>query len=368
MKRFAHAIAVTLLLGVAGQATARHSVHAAPPQHPPHDATPPPAADPRTATTCSPEHAAMGHCTPTRVDPPASPACSPDHAAMGHCTPPATPTPPAPCSPGHAAMGHCTPAPAPAGCTPEHAAMGHCAPAAAMPREPVPPVTGADRAAAFPVLAHAGMVHAPARYTRVTLHRLEGWEDDGQHGAAWDASASTGGDIHRLWLRGGGERAGGRTTASHVELQASRAVARWWDVFAGMRHDIRPGEPRTRSALGVRGLAPYMFEVSATAYLGAGGLSAELEAEYDLRFTNRLVLQPSLELELDARDDQARGTGRGLSTAEAGLRLRYEVTRRFAPYVGVVHERAFGATARARETVGGHARETRVVAGVRIWF
>src|SRR5690606_29245276 len=85
-------------------------------------------------------------------------------------------------------------------------------------------------------------------------------------------------------------------------------------------------------------------------------------------FTNRLVLQPSLELELDARDDQARGTGRGLSTAEAGLRLRYEVTRRFAPYVGVVHERAFGATARARETVGGHARETRVVAGVGIWF
>src|SRR5690606_2507804 len=167
---------------------------------------------------------------------------------------------------------------------------------------------------------------------------------------------------------GGGERAGGRTTASHVELQASRAVARWWDVFAGMRHDIRPGEPRTAAALGVGGLAPCMVEVSATAYLGAGGLGAELGAEYELGFTHRLVPPPSLELELDARDDQARGTGRGLSTAEAGLRLRYEVTRRFAPYVGVVHERAFGATARARETVGGHARETRVVAGVRIWF
>lgn len=268
-------------------------------------------------------------------------------------------------------MGHCTPSTAPdpaTACAPDHAAMGHCVAAGALPHEPVPPVTDADRAAAFPALAHAGMAHTPARYSRVTVHRLEAWDGDRASGTAWEASASTGGDIHRLWLRSGGERAGGRTSASHVELQASRAVARWWDLVAGVRHDMHPGEARTRAALGVQGIAPYMFEVSAIAYLGAGGLSAELEAEYDLRFTNRLVLQPSLELALNARDDPGRGAGSGLSSAEAGLRLRYEVTRRFAPYLGLVHERAFGGTARAHRQADGHARDTRWVAGVRMWF
>jgi len=268
---------------------------------------------------------------------------------MGHCKADATP-------------GHGT------ACPPEHAAMGHCTPAAALPREPVPPVTDADRAAAFPVLSHEGMAHAPARYTRVDLQRLETWDADPGRGIAWEGSASTGGDIHRLWLRSGGERSGGRTTESHVELQLSRAVAPWWDLVAGLRHDIDPGRSRTRAALGVQGIAPYMFEVSAIAYLGEGGLSAHLEAEYDLRFSNRLVLQPALELEFNARDDAARGTGSGLSKAEAGLRLRYEVTRRFAPYVGVVHERSFGGTARAHESAGGHPRDTRVVAGLRLWF
>lgn len=265
-------------------------------------------------------------------------------------------------------MGHCTPAPTPDDCPPAHAAMGHCTPTPALPREPVPPLTDADRAAAFAALSQADMQHASARYSRVDLHRLEGWDGDHARGAAWDASASTGGDIHRLWLRSSGERAGGRTMASTVELQLSRAVARWWDLVAGVRHDIRPGKARTRAALGVQGIAPYMFEVSAIAYLGEGGPSAELEAEYDMRFSNRLVLQPSLEVELNARDDPGRGIGSGLSKAEAGLRLRYEITRRFAPYLGVVHERAFGSSARGHAEAGGHARDTRVVAGVRMWF
>lgn len=374
MTPLAYAPAIALLLGVAGHAHGQHSGH--PAQHAGHTqrtalgqhAAQAHAGHAAQAPACTPAQTARDHCTPAPGDTPAGSTCAAEHAAMGHCTPLVTPAAATACTAEHATMGHCITAPAaPAACPPDHAVMGPCTPTA-RPREPIPPVTDADRAAAFPVLVHGGMEHAPARYSRVSLHRLESW--DGQHGrgTAWDASASTGGDIHRLWLRSGGKRTGGRTTASHVELQASRAVARWWDVVAGVRHDAHPGASRTRAALGLQGIAPYMFEVSATAYLGEGGLSAELDAEYDLRFSNRLVLQPSLELELNARDDPARGTGSGLSTAEAGLRLRYEITRRFAPYVGVVHQRSFGDTARTHEAIGERARDTRVVAGLRIWF
>lgn len=286
-----------------------------------------------------------------------------DHGA--HAKPAST------CTPEHAAMGHCTPpAPSDDSCSPEHAAMGHCTPTRGpqQPREPIPPVTDADRAAAFPTLSHAGMAHGPATYTRVKFNRFEAWDGDHASGQAWEGSASHGGDIHRLWLRSSGSREGGRTTSSHVELRYSHAFARWWDVVAGVRQDMRP-DSRTRATFGVQGIAPYLFEVSAVAIVGeGGGVAAKLEAEYDLRFSNRLVLQPLLEVELNSKDNPARGIGSGLSKAEAGLRLRYEVTRRFAPYVGVSHERAFGQTAAYHEAAGEASRDTRLVAGVRFWF
>jgi len=309
-----------------------------------------------------------------------SPACTPGHAAMGHCTLPADrgetrKAPVTTCTSEHAAMGHCTPAATPPddGCPPEHAAMGHCTPerGAQAPREPIPPITDEDRAAAFPVLSHAGMSHGPAVYGRVKLDRLEAWDGRHARGQSWEGSASIGGDVHRLWLRGSGHRESGRTGSSSAELRWSRAVARWWDIVAGVRHDFRPAAPRTRAAVGVQGIAPYLFEVSAVAYVGdgdGGGMSAKLEAEYDLRLGNRLILQPLLEVELESKDDPRRGTGSGLSKAEAGLRLRYEVTRRFTPYVGVMHERSFGRTARFHEADGEAPRDTRMVAGVRIWF
>lgn len=379
MSRRARRTLLPLLLAFAGagDALAQHG-------HGPHAAP---------AAACTPEHAAMGHCPPAGEQAKTVPACTPGHAAMGHCTLAAAPTGKESCTPGHAAMGHCTPVPEPVvdgctaehagmghctlapspaddGCTPEHAAMGHCTPKRGLlqPREPIPALTDADRAAAFPALSHHGMDHGPARYGWVTLHRLEAWDDDRASGQAWEGSASFGGDLHRLWLRSRGARTSGRTTSSSVELQGSRAVARWWDVVAGVRHDARPAASRTRAVIGVQGIAPYMFEVSAVAWLGSGGAAAKLEAEYDLRFSNRLVLQPLVEMELNAKDDAARGTGSGLSSIEAGLRLRYEVTRRFAPYAGVAHERTFGRTADYREAAGEATRETRVVAGVRLWF
>jgi len=248
-----------------------------------------------------------------------------------------------------------------------HGAMPH---RPEVPHEPIAPVTDADRAAAFPVLDHASMQHASPINSLLLIERLEHW--DGRHGKglAWEASGWLGGDIHRLWLRSGGERERGRTDAAHVELAYGRSISPWWDVLAGVRQDTRPADARTWAAVGIQGLAPYKFETSAMLYAGSGGqLRAELEVEYEVLLTNRLILQPVVELELAARDEPAHGIGRGLNKAEAGLRLRYEFSRRFAPYIGISHERLFGDTAdHARARNADHLRDTRWVAGVRMWF
>ncbi|WP_043690768.1 copper resistance protein B [Luteimonas huabeiensis] len=246
-----------------------------------------------------------------------------------------------------------------------HAAHGT---APTQPRTPIPPLTAADIASGFPVLDHGAMEHASPTTTMVRFDRLEAWDADHGAGQAWEAAAWIGGDLHRLWLRSEGERSGGRTASSDLEALYGRSVSPWWDVVAGVRHDVRP-DARTWAAFGVQGLAPYLFEVSATAYVGDGGqVQAKAEAEYDVRFTNRLILQPWVEATASLKDEPEAGIGSGLGKIEAGLRLRYEISRRFAPYVGLVHERAFGASADLAEAAGGHARDTRVVAGVRLWF
>jgi len=302
------------------------------------------------------------------------PACTPEHAAMGHCSLPTAKEPANACTPEHAAMGHCAPASAAVDddCPPEHAAMGHCTPrtpAPAAPREPIPPLTDADRAAAFPQLRHGHMSHGPAVYSRTVLNRLEAWDGDHGSGQAWEGSASIGGDVHRLWLRSEGEREGGRTASSDLEVLYGRGITPWWDVVVGVKHDFRPAESQTWAAIGLQGMSPYFFEASATAYVGESGrLAASVEVEYEMLLTNRLVLQPMLELGFNGEDDPLRHVGSGLSKAEAGLRLRYEVTRKFAPYVGVAHERTFGGTADYHRDEGEATRETRFVVGVRVWF
>ncbi|KLD77947.1 copper resistance protein B [Xanthomonas hyacinthi] len=249
------------------------------------------------------------------------------------------------------------------------AAACTCATAAALPREPIPPLTDADRAAAFPVLRTHTMLHAPSRTGYLLFDRLEGWDADHGSGQAWEASAWYGGDIDRLWLRSEGERSGGRTEAADLEALYGHAVSPWWDLLVGVKQDVAPGDARTSAAFGVQGMAPYKFEVAATLYVGAGGkASARVQGEYEVLLSNRWILQPRLQADAAFADDRAHGVGSGLSTLEAGLRLRYEISRRFAPYLGVVHERAFGATSDYRRDAGEAARETRVVAGVRVWF
>jgi copper resistance protein B len=253
----------------------------------------------------------------------------------------------------------------------DRAAMSQAEPATTSmaPREPVPAITADDLAAAFPAIDHHAMQHASAFNHKVTLNRLEAWDADEGTGQAWEGIAWFGSDTDRLWLRSEGERVGGHTESADLEVLYGRSVSPWWDVVAGVRHDFKPGDSRSWVAFGVQGMAPYRFEVSATAYVGEDGqVAGNIEAEYTLRITNRLILQPLVEVDITAKDDADGGVGRGVSGIEAGLRLRYEVSRRFAPYVGVVYERAFGDTADHRRAEGESARDTRFVAGVRIWF
>jgi copper resistance protein B len=229
-------------------------------------------------------------------------------------------------------------------------------------------------------VAFASLLLAPAM--AFAQHDMHAMHDDAIYGyllfdhleagaavQAWKTQGWLGTDLHRLWLRSEGERDGGGLEHADVELLYGRPVSPWWDLLAGVRHDMGEGGMRDFLAIGVQGLAPYKIEVAATAYLGESGrTAARVELEYETRLTSRLILQPAIEANLYGRDDPRRGLGSGLSTLESGLRLRYEFNRRFAPYIGVVREQAFGRTADLRRADGRPAADTHVVAGLRTWF
>jgi len=251
-----------------------------------------------------------------------------------------------------------------------HRRMDHAAHAPNQPRTPVPPLTDSDRAAATPP------VHGhPSGDNRVhgfmLIDGLEAWDSDEGTAWSWSGRGWIGTDLDRLWLRSSGESVSGHSETAELELLYGRSFSPWWDVVAGLRRDFAPGDGDAQDfvAIGLQGLAPQKFEVEATAYLGEHGQGAiRLETGYEVLLTNRLVLQPRLELEAFGKDDPARGIGSGLGTAEIGLRLRYEFTRKFAPYVGVVHERAFDGTADLRRDSSQPVDDTRIVVGVRTWF
>ena len=151
-------------------------------------------------------------------------------------------------------------------------------------------------------------------------------------------------------------------------LFRSHAIGPWWDLQTGVRHDFT-GPDRTYAVIGVQGLAPYLFEVDAAAFLShKGDVTARIEAELDQRITQRLILQPRAEVNLAAQDVPELGIGSGLDKAEIGLRLRYEISREFAPYIGVEQEWKAGRSADYARAAGEDASVTNFVVGVRFWF
>lgn len=201
----------------------------------------------------------------------------------------------------------------------------------------------------------------------IRIDELEGFRSD-DDGFAWEAHAWYGTDYDKLWFKTEGDRIAG-DTAARVELLWDRIVSAWWSAQGGVRRDVLEGTSRTWAAVGVQGLAPQFVEVEATLYLGEEGrTAARFSAERDVRITQRLVIQPQLELDLYGKDDPANDIGSGLSSVEVGLRVRYELIGEFAPYLGVNWERKLGDTADLARIAGEDPNEVFFVAGLRAWF
>lgn len=237
------------------------------------------------------------------------------------------------------------------------------------PRIDLPAITDADRAAAFPaeVTGHAAHDHAIRGYALV--EKFE-WRDGNDGGTpVWDVTGWLGQDIDRLWFRSDGALSDAGIDEADVEAFWGHAFGRWWDFLLGIRQDLAPGGSRTWGAVGVQGLAPQWFEVQLTGYVSDGGqFAAILQSDYDLLLTNRLILQPRLDLTAHARDDREHEVGSGLSNAAFSLRLRYEIRREFAPYLGVEWERAVGDSADFARRAGRQVEVLRLIAGLRMWF
>jgi copper resistance protein B len=360
--------------------------------HAPAAVQPQPPADPHAGHA---RPAGTGAAAPGHPDPHAGhgvPANPPPDPHAGHAMPPTAPPDP---HAGHAMPPPAPPAPQPgphqghdAGAAPAAADphAGHrmdpaATEALAPPAGPPPPeATGGPVHAADVVFGNERMAaarealrasHGDHRTARFMIDQLEYVAREGADGFVWeDVQFWYGGDIDKLWLKSEGEAVSG-DGLERGEVQAlwSHAIAPFFDLQAGLRYDFGPGPDRGHLVLGVQGLAPYWFEIDGALFLSdEGDLTARFEAEHDVRITQRLILQPRVELDLSLQDVPELNLGAGVSSAEAGLRLRYEIVPELAPYVGVQYERAFGDTADFLRGDGGDVGGWGLVAGLRAWF
>jgi copper resistance protein B len=207
-------------------------------------------------------------------------------------------------------------------------------------------------------------------FSQVLFNLAEYQAHAGRDGYRWDGQGWFGGDINRLWVKTEGDGTL-RQGVDNAEVQAlySRAVGPYFNLQAGVRHDFKPSPTRTYATVGFEGLAPYMFDVEGALFLSTKGeLLGRLEGYYDQRITQRVILQPRIELNLSAQDVPETRIGAGLTDAEFGLRLRYELRRQFAPYIGVSYLAQTGRTADFTRAEGKKPQTTSFVAGVRVWF
>lgn len=205
---------------------------------------------------------------------------------------------------------------------------------------------------------------------KVLVEELEFVSGNEGQGANWSFLVTNGQDADKLWIRSQGLK----TSRERLDPESSAEVLWWrsrspfWGTLLGVRQDIGKGAT-TWLAAGVEGLAPYWFDVQLTGYAGDDGrIAARFKASYDVRFSNRLILSPQVESNIYSKPSRDRELGSGLSNVELSGRLRYELTRKVAPYVGFVWERAFSGTADFRRADAGPVTERRVVAGVRLWW
>jgi copper resistance protein B len=233
---------------------------------------------------------------------------------------------------------------------------------AEVPAAPVQPTVPGEREFGQPVMDNGIFAH-------VLLNENEGRWNGTNTEYRWEGQGWVGTDYDRLWIKSEGTVSNGAVDDGQDQFLYSRAITTYFDLQGGLRSDIDSRPTRNWAALGIQGLAPYFFDLELTGYAsGQGHLAAKLEGSYDLLITQRLILQPQIELNLYSKADPGRLTGAGFSDIDTGLRLRYEFSREFAPYIGVVYEGKFGQTASYAKRVGDSTGDFRFTFGVRIWF
>lgn len=214
-------------------------------------------------------------------------------------------------------------------------------------------------------------VHDNEVFAVFRVDRFEYQTNEGDGDLLWDVQAWVGSDYNKLWFKSEGTWLvdGCTFEEAEAELFYSRNIATYWDLQIGVRHDFKPDPDRTFAAFGVEGLAPYWFEVEATAYISEDGdVSAAIELEYDLLLTQRLILQPRLETSIALQEVEEYGVGTGFNHIELGGRLRYEIRREFAPYIGISWHRKLGGTAELAKAEGEDTDVLSFVVGIKLWF
>jgi copper resistance protein B len=206
-------------------------------------------------------------------------------------------------------------------------------------------------------------------FAHAVLDQLEGRFNGANPEFRWAGQGWIGTDYDKLWIKSEGTFSNGALTDGQQQFLYDRAVTTYFDLQGGLRSDLDSRPVRNWAALGIQGLAPYFFDLELTGYVSSEGhLAAKLAASYDVLITQRLILQPQMEINLYSKADPARPTGAGFSDIDTGLRLRYEITRNFAPYLGVVYEGKFGRTANFARQAGESTSDFRFVLGTRVWF
>ncbi|MFT4583578.1 MAG: copper resistance protein B [Gammaproteobacteria bacterium] len=233
--------------------------------------------------------------------------------------------------------------------------------------------TSLNYAATEMAAARAAMKKGAGGHTNYFVQgdRFEYRSNDGDPAVFWDGQAWIGKDLHKLWLKTEGEFATRDGQFDDAEVQAlySYAIAPFWDAQIGVRHDIKRDPSRTYATISLQGIAPYWFELDSALFISSkADVSVRIEAEYDLRITQRLLLQPRVELNISFSNDKEIGVGSGFGSGLAGLRLRYEISRQFAPYVGLSWQRDVGRTADFTRRANDDVDQLSLVAGIRFWF
>jgi copper resistance protein B len=203
------------------------------------------------------------------------------------------------------------------------------------------------------------------------FNQLEGRTSGPGNELRWEGEGWIGTDMNRLWIKSEGVFEDGSISDGDHELLYDRPIPRlrYFDAQVGIREDLDSGPNRTWGAVGIEGLAPNFFQLESTFYFRDGGhVAGKVASAYNLKITQRLIAQPQLEMNFYSKPDPARGLGTGLTDLDTGLRLRYEIRRKLAPYIGFAYTNQFGSTAAYSRRAGESVSNPRFIFGFRVWY